>query len=167
MGLSHKNVDVTAIPKMEVTKLHETEQLKPHIVIYVPAYEQRLRTLIRLARDASIDPVLITQPALYGDSIDLATGVDLGSIRIGSSTGKVHWAILELYNEATRKIAEEEKVFVVDLAHELVKSSDYFYDYMHFTNTGSAEVAKIIQLHLTTYLRQKYPHFRKAQSTGH
>jgi lysophospholipase L1-like esterase len=45
---------------------------------------------------------------------------------------------LESYNDVMRAIAEEHSVPVYDLARSLPKSSDYFYDDVHFNVEGAA-----------------------------
>jgi len=116
-------------------------------------YRERLTRLLDRTRQAGIRPVLITQPALLGDSVDPATGVDLGRLsfdgRIASST---RWKQLELYNDATRGVGRANGVHVVDLARQLPKDSRLFIDFFHFSPLGAERVAEIVAAELRPLL---------------
>jgi len=117
-----------------------------------------LRVLIRICRDAGIQPVLITQPALYGAGRDPVTGVDLELVEVRrDQNGTMAWRILDLYNDVTRPVADEADCPLIDLAHELPKSSEYFYDYHHFTNAGAGAVAEVVANGLSTSLKHPDP----------
>ncbi len=126
-------------------------------------YENRLKKIIKICKDNGINPVFITQPAVYGFSIDETTGADLEKIIIHDWTeaiprsGKYKWQILEMFNDITRKVAVENEVLLIDLAKELPKNTDYFYDYIHYSEKGAEEVAKVINKSLCPYLQYKYP----------
>jgi lysophospholipase L1-like esterase len=50
---------------------------------------------------------------------------------------------LEIYNAATRRVAEREHVLLIDLARKLPKDSRYFSDLVHFSKLGAAKIAEI------------------------
>ena len=159
-GLPHKEVDITSLPHADSLDSDLSAVLESHINTFVPAFKRRLKKIIKLAKSNQINPVLVTQPLLYGKGIDPATGVNLSTLRIDNhTTGHAAWAILELYNEATKKVGRQENVLTIDLAQELEKTSDYFYDGLHFTNSGSAAVARIIYMHFRPYMLEKYSLF--------
>ncbi|MFC1750793.1 SGNH/GDSL hydrolase family protein, partial [Pseudomonadota bacterium] len=94
---------------------NSAEFLQEKLESYEPgleAYKSRLIKLIELSRENNIDPILITQPAVYGGGVDSETGVDLGSIPVGSDgddwqngyTGHTKWTILESYNQVVREV---------------------------------------------------------------
>lgn len=120
-------------------------------------FQFRLRYFIRLARAHDIEPVLVTQPVLYGEGVDPETGVDLGNIQVGDLSGADRWSILEMYNDTTRQVGASEGVWVVDLASELPKNSKYFYDFNHYSNQGAAKVAEIIAEKLSPFLARAFP----------
>ncbi len=105
--------------------------------------------------------MLITQPALYGPGKDEPTGVDLGAIAVGELNGSAMWDILESYNDVTREVGRDEEVLVVDLAAEMPKNSDLYYDFLHFSNAGAKVVAEILADRLTPSLQTKFPPFRR------
>jgi len=127
----------------------------------VNEYGSRLKELIYLCRQNSIEPVFITQASLVGEGIDSLTGVNLGTYRLNDLTnGKQYWKRLELYNSETIQVANASNVFVIDLAHQLPKQSIYFYDMSHFNIPGCATVADLIANKLEPYLKERYPTFQ-------
>ena len=132
--------------------------LKDHQDHYLRPYKDRLEKLITICREHNILPVLLTQPVLYGEGVDEASGVDLGHRFVAKDmNGATAWQVLELYNDVTREVGREQGVLVIDLAREMPKNSAYYYDLMHYTNAGAARVADIIAAHLTPFLAQKFP----------
>ena len=61
--------------------------------------------------------------------------------------------MLEKYNDGTRQIAKQKQIPLIDLAHLLPKSSEYFYDLVHFTNEGAEKTGQILYDSLRVMLR--------------
>lgn len=147
-GLTHtlwnfyelNQIDIPAEEVPLITLEHKQKYLAP--------YAERLNKLIEISRQNSIEPVLITQPSVFGDLIDPTTGINLARVSTSGRNGKVFWQILELYNEVVRNIAAEHHVGLIDLAREMPKRTEYYYDTFHFTNTGCQKVAEIVFQHL-------------------
>jgi lysophospholipase L1-like esterase len=120
-------------------------------------YRMRLGEMIGLCKANNIEPIFITQPSLMGEQIDTLTGVDLATYPVSPTVnGKLFWKYLELYNSETKKVANDSGLFLIDLANELPKTSRFFYDAIHFNNTGSAKVGEIVAGKLVPYFRVKY-----------
>ena len=120
----------------------------------LPAFASRVAAIVDECRRHGIEPVLVTQPALYGDGIDPATGVDLSTVQTsGAANGRLWWKVLERYNDVTRRTAKERGVFLIDAARELPKDSRIFYDFMHFSNDGAVRLGDILAMHLEPWLR--------------
>lgn len=127
------------------------------------AYEQRLRELIAMTRAAGAEPILLTQPALFGVGVDPSTGLELGPLVVEGTwnpTGSgeyaaLRWAVLELYNDVTRSVAAETHTPVVELARQLPKDSSYYVDWIHYSNAGSRAVADVVARGLRPILREK------------
>ena len=113
---------------------------------YLPGYEERLNFLINSCIKNNIQPVLITQPSLFGEGRDPVTGANLENRRIGlyNYNGKLWWLVLEEYNNVTRKVAKDHQILLIDLAKKMPRSSLYFYDMVHFTEAGADTVSQII-----------------------
>ena len=152
----HHPVDLTKTKSREITEKQIEEEKEEHRKKHLKSYARRLIKLMEISRENNIEPVFITQPYLLGKGIDDRTGVDLATVdAFSSGNGKMAWEILELYNDVVRQVGQDHKVLVIDLARELPKSSRIFYDFFHYTNEGSAEIANIIYQHLNPFLQQK------------
>ena len=121
----------------------------------VKQYGTRIKQLIDICRQSNIEPVFITQPCLLGDTTDDVTGVDMSTFPLGNKNGKLTWAALQMYNDETRVVCNNNNVYVIELANQLPKSSKYFYDAYHFNNTGCREVSEIIYEGLSGYFSGK------------
>lgn len=147
-GLHHAILDFRSLPSAADpgrAELPEADRLN--------AYAERLRELLALSRAQGMTPVLLTQPALYGDGLDPDTGLDLATVQTGGGlTGHMAWARLEAYNDVTRRVARAEGAELVDLAAALPKRSAFFYDFIHFSNAGNEAVADIVFMALRDFL---------------
>ncbi len=158
-GLVHANIDFAKLPTLDVDNDRLNALLAEHRRLYLKPYAQRLQKLIGETREHGIEPVLLTQPMIYGNVIDQMSGADLARVDIGGVNGKTSWEILELYNEVVRQVASQNQVLLIDLATAVPKNSRYFYDTFHFTNEGCQLVAEIIFKQLARFLSAKYPQY--------
>jgi hypothetical protein len=60
----------------------------------------------------------------------------------------------------TRQVAQKKGVLLIDLARELPRDSASYYDYLHYTESGAAAVAGIVDRHLAPWLARRFPSFR-------
>jgi len=150
-GLTSAGVDYAALPDAHDDAVSLDAEQKARAA--VPAFADRVRALIDTSRSLGIDPVLITQPALYGGSADPTTRIDFSNRRVNAyENGASAWRSLEFYNAATRAVGASRHVLVIDLASELPKDSRDFYDFVHFSKAGAATVADIIRKQLAPVL---------------
>jgi lysophospholipase L1-like esterase len=160
MKVVHQEIDFRTIPPLAVSAPAEAAKVRLVKEKYLGPYERRLKRLVEIARQHGITPVFLTQPVLYGNLKDPATGVDLGQMQVTDDmNGKLAWEVLELYNDTTRKVGKEQGVLVIDLAAKLPKDSLYYYDFMHFTNEGGEKVADLIYADLKPFLARKFPQY--------
>ena len=145
--------------KINVPDGERSRLLEVHRTKHLKGYEERLQHLIDLSKQCSIQPLLVTQPALYGTAKDPVTGTDLSKIDVHGIDGETAWKVLELYNEVTRRVAKRNQVFLIDLAQQMPKSSEFFYDAIHFTNAGASKVAQIIYQSLCPYIAEHKKEF--------
>lgn len=159
-GLVHTQLDLKNLPQ----KLFDAAQEKAFLSKYTPqlleAYRVRVQKLIKACRDNGIDPVFMTQPALYGLGVDLRTGVDLGAVKVHDGNGAVCWKALEMYNDILRMECARARVLCVDLADRMPKDSAFYYDFYHFTPEGAERVAAIVYAELGPFLEKRYRSFR-------
>jgi lysophospholipase L1-like esterase len=151
-GLSHRSsVDHSGLENVELLQLTDEarrERLGSLNRSALNAFRQRLNELVRQTHAMGAIPILVTQPALFGGGIDPITGIDLCKVRMGEEDGFVAWSKLEAYNEITRTVGHESKSLVIDMARELPKSSEYFYDLIHNNNAGASLIADLMAPHL-------------------
>ncbi|MDQ7823589.1 MAG: SGNH/GDSL hydrolase family protein [Candidatus Eremiobacteraeota bacterium] len=160
--LAHKSIDISTLESLDIPEETVAREVARHRERHIPAYRARLLRLIETSRACGIEPLFLTQPALYGKGTDQATGVSLETLKVyEGSSGKLEWSILEAYNEATREVCREKGVNFIDLAGKMPKNSAYYYDYIHFTNAGAAKVADIVYDALKPHLREKYGQYAR------
>lgn len=153
-----EEVDFRTAPTLEVAAKEQAAKKRWFQERYLGPYEIRLTRLVEMALSHDIVPILITQPVLYGDQTDPATGVDLGKLQVTKDmNGGLAWEVLELYNDITRKVGREKGALVIDLARKLPKNTIYYFDLTHFTNEGAEKAAAIIYGELRPYLARKFP----------
>jgi hypothetical protein len=123
---------------------------------YLAAYRQRIDSIISLCLQAGIQPVLITQPSLYGAYIDSATHISVGNKWMAKDPSgencQLMEKVLELYNNVLRSYSG--KVPVIDLARLMPKQSIYFYDFVHVTNSGAEKMASLLFQELSPLLKK-------------
>lgn len=153
LGVGHQwELDLRTEPTMTIDPAASAALLADHGSKYVPRFRQRLHALVTTARAAGIEPVLITQPTLFGQTKDPTTGAEIGPQIHANRPAAEHWQILEIYNDATRALGVSENILVIDLARALPKDSALFYDWTHYTNAGAERVAAIIAGDLIPFL---------------
>lgn len=160
-GLIHQKIELDQLPLLDATPEAEQQYLAEFAnAHYLGGFEERVRKLVAISQANGIEPVLLTQPLLAGAGTDDVTHVDLARVVFSPGrNGKMWWDLLEKYNDVTRRVGEEKGLLVIDVAHELPKSSRYFYDFLHYTNAGADAISGIIYKHLCPELNRKFPSF--------
>ena len=118
------------------TKIETQEEINKQLEFhkkYQPQYKARVQELVSKCISNHIIAVLVSQNLIAGDSTS-------------------DWQVLEVYNETTRQVAEENKIHFIDLAHKLEKKPQYFFDEMHYTNEGAEVVSQILYDDLSAYI---------------
>lgn len=140
----HASVDLGEMGTVRGINRKKVRELKEHHEIYAKHFARRLQELVNMAVENDVVPILITQPSLVGEGKDNVTGYDLEKVHYcHESGGKVFWQALEIYNDATRQVSRDNELLLIDLAQDMPKSTDLFYDCVHFTNRG-AEIASYL-----------------------
>lgn len=114
------------------------------------AYAARLRELVGLCRVRGATPRLMTQPVLWRPDLSPQDEAQLWMGIRADGTYASAAALAEgmaRYDDATRRIAGELEVDLVDLARR-VTAPAAFYDDCHLTVAGSREVAEAVLEHL-------------------
>ena len=153
----HKEVDFRNLHDTILTQSYADSLLKKQ-TNYLAGYKSRIDSLIKLCRQNNIEPIWLTQPSLYGDYTDPDTQQPMKNkiVRGSSPLNNYELAgkILERYNEIVRSFGKEIKI--VDLATQMPKQTNLYYDNIHLTNKGAEQVGKIIAAELSSYLKNKF-----------
>lgn len=112
----------------------------------VPSYATNLETLVGVSKAQRFRLVFMTQQTTWNSAVDpeakrwhwlrLCEGVTYREDRMDTA--------LESLNDAMRRVAGEHAVPLYDLARELPKSLEYFYDDCHFNDRGAANTAQAL-----------------------
>ncbi len=153
-GLIHKDVNFSTLKDTVLSDQNTTAILQKQAV-YLTQYRQRITAMIAICKASNAQPILITQPSMFGNYIDSNTMVYMGS-KIIPDTDPVTNAVvmdkvLDKYNDVVRSFSKEVKV--IDLAALMPKNSIYYYDFMHYTNEGCSKIATIISAQLAPILK--------------
>ncbi len=103
------------------------------------SYRDNLRTLAGIARAHGFQLVFATHPSTWNSTVD-PTARERHWMRVydGVVYSEVAMdAALEELNDVMRAVAMEDSVPLYDLAREIPKSSEYFYDDCHFNREGA------------------------------
>lgn len=129
---------------------------------------KNLEKIVQASQEGKFAVVFCTQPTLWCEkpspaeaALYLAGGVgphtDWIQNKIYYSPGLLN-RLMEEFNDVTRRVCRENNLLCVDLARDLPKKAEYFYDDMHFSEAGAEKVAEIIGDHLIArYGKEKAP----------
>jgi lysophospholipase L1-like esterase len=153
-GLIHKDVDFAALKDTVLPQPYINTIIKKQDS-YLKQYRQRIVEMINICKANNVQPILLTQPSMFGNYTDSATMINMGNKIIPDTDPVVNamteQKILELYNDVVRSFSNEVKV--IDLAVLMPKNSSYYYDFLHYTNSGCSKIAAILSVALTPYLK--------------
>lgn len=115
------------------------------------AYGARVAALIKAIKDRGVPCLLVTQPALWSDSLSAAAKRRLLVARIFPAgrewdllaPEKLH-PVLDKWNATLARVAERENVPVVDAARELNGREEFFFDDFHLNDAGCAALAELV-----------------------
>jgi lysophospholipase L1-like esterase len=151
-GLIHRQVDYAK----QGTVYLPFDSMMKHITAqapYLSAYRQRILTLDSVCKANNIRAIFITQPSLFGNFVDPATGLNFTRIKITDGRNSVlEKNILELYNDELRNLEKEGKINTIDMAKAMPKNSAYYYDFTHYTSSGTDTFGRMLSDSLLSYL---------------
>lgn len=139
-------LNLKTLSSVEVSAIESERTLKLHRSRYLPSFRARLEELVARTAKLGAKPVLMTQPALYGNVVDAETGLVIDKLEV-SGTGlpaQLQWEVLELYNAVTRDVAATHGLHLIDLARQVPKDSSLYFDWIHYSNIGAEVVAELV-----------------------
>ncbi|MFC1517412.1 SGNH/GDSL hydrolase family protein [Candidatus Margulisiibacteriota bacterium] len=160
MKLEYGIIDLDEVRSDKVSTAEKKLALQENRQKFLAPYQVRLIKLVNICKENGITPILITQPALWGNQIITTKNGKPMVIDLKNTRYAQDWAILELYNNVTRKVGQQENILVIDLAKKMPKKLEYYSDPFHFVPKGSKIVANIIAVSSYPYLRSRFPEYR-------
>ncbi len=123
--------------KIELRRSHPASEMPPRTDI--ESYRRNLETIVGVAQAHKIDLVLMTQQTTWNSGIDpTARNWHWLNYRAGVTYREdLMDQALEKLNDAMREIARTHSITIYDLAREIPKSSEFFYDDVHFNVKGA------------------------------
>ena len=91
-GLHHTEIDLRTAGTLDLPPGTTSRMVRDYEADSLPFFAARLSMLVKVCRDHGIEPVLITQPTLYGPGVDPVTGVNLCGGKGGGQKRRVHRA---------------------------------------------------------------------------
>lgn len=143
-GLIHKDVDFRQLKDTTYTAAYMQKTITKQ-KNYLVGYQSRLQEIITLCKANHIQPILLTQPSLYGSFRDSTTAVQMDLKFHESNPAKnnlLQELVLEEYNHVVRSFSTQ--ATVIDLAKLMPKNTAYYYDFIHLNKQGAAKVAEIL-----------------------
>jgi hypothetical protein len=110
-------------------------------------YERNLMRIVRASREHGVKLAFVTQPALWDDGLpeEQARYALFGRRADGSYTSLGSLARgMALYNQRMAAVARREGVPWIDLASRVPRSTEAFYDDLHFNERGAEIVADVL-----------------------
>ncbi len=122
----------------------KTDALPP-LAPLLDEYELQLMRIVRLSREKRVRLILLTQPTLWQENMP----GELESLTYGGQTpdgdylsNDARVKAMKAYNALMRTVCLREEIECVDLAAELPKTTEVFYDDVHFNERGARRVAQ-------------------------
>jgi lysophospholipase L1-like esterase len=129
----------------------------PNMSSGLAEYSRNLSGIAQCAETRGVRLILMTQPSLYRDDL---TAQEISTLWMGgigplsAEPGQGYYSVealeeaFRMYNQALRTFCEEESIELIDLEAVIPKSTAVFYDDVHFTEHGAAEVASVVAEYL-------------------
>jgi lysophospholipase L1-like esterase len=160
-GQSGARLDTTGIrlsewrsARKQASVLRET---LPDLSNALAIYESNLARILDLAAAAGVHVTLLTQPSLWSEDLTQASrdllwtgGPTLDQV----GPGKEYFSVgalaqgMRLYNERMLRLCRWRDADCLDLASQVPRTQEFFWDDVHFTEAGSRLVAERVARHL-------------------
>lgn len=147
-----QDTDGAVYEKLRRNRKNATRYLDtfPDLSIALTAYAKNLNAIVDAAEAHGTNVVFATQPSLWADNLPQKEADLLWMGRVGKysddsaadyySAGTLARA-MQTYNDALLQVCRERSLECLDLAAEVPKNAEMFYDDVHFTEAGSQVVA--------------------------
>jgi hypothetical protein len=139
-GLGHSEVNVQKWPEAD-TLNWQNEMVNDDVL---KAYTLRLQLLAQLCKMCGAKPVFVTQPCMFANAVDSSGGRYLGNLLYRQQSGLHYLHRLNMMNDALRTFCAKGGYPCIDAAKQLPAGAANYYDFFHYTKTGSAAMGRIV-----------------------
>lgn len=139
-----KNVILKYFPEKQYSPFPELKRFDTVLQSGIIAFERNLRSMIYLAKSENIKVILSTFVIPLNDD-NLKKDPERFRNLLHFTPTLTYKGILDAnikYNNATKELAEEENIPLIDSDKIMPKSLEYFDDYVHFNDKGALLMAK-------------------------
>ncbi|MBK8255267.1 MAG: SGNH/GDSL hydrolase family protein [Polyangiaceae bacterium] len=129
----------------------------PDLKEALSTYRKNLETTVDLAAASKVQIVLLTQPTFWRDDLTEAEQKLLWMGGVGNfqkEPGHAYYSAgalakaMAAFNETLLAVCKDKGLVCVDLAAEIPKTTEYFYDDCHFGQRGAEKIAAVVASHL-------------------
>ncbi|MBF0267990.1 MAG: SGNH/GDSL hydrolase family protein [Alphaproteobacteria bacterium] len=114
----------------------------------IAAFKGNLRLFVHMARDLGFQPVLMTQPNMFGPLASQEVRSAYDRMSVSGINFDRYSELYAAFNESIRQVGDELIVDIIDLDREMGKLQSDYFDLVHFETSGSHRAAEIISRHL-------------------
>lgn len=109
---------------------------------FIDEFRKNIKTFIVICRVRNVNPVLMTQASNFS--------FDLKSVPVISRI------LFKKFNNVIREVSAENDMILIDLDKKFSDNSKYFYDYIHYNDSGSIAVSKYIANILSPEIKKNW-----------
>jgi lysophospholipase L1-like esterase len=129
----------------------------PDLTTVLVVYERKLNEIIDLAEARRVRPILLTQPSIWREDLpnDAEDRLWFGGPPLNQpQENGEYYSVralaegLAAYNQVMLGVCAARRVECIDLAREVPKEGDIFWDDVHYTDRGSRLIAETVANHL-------------------
>jgi len=117
-------------------------------------FKANLNSFVEISKANNITPVLMTQASRFTEKPDDVIMKNLQNLDAMNLTYSEYRSLFQAMNQVIRIVALEKSVLLIDLEKEVPPTNQYMSDPVHFTNSGSELVAKIISAKLAPLVEE-------------
>src|SRR4030042_6026680 len=136
--------------KLWYQKLKPREVLELNSFPGLASYKHNIQTIIDLARLDGTTVVLMTQPTLIKENLSPEEKPLLHMVNVETVGKNSRWSYasaqrgMDQYNNVMRSIATDRNVALIDLEKTVPKSTEYFYDDVHYQDKAYPLIVKTV-----------------------
>jgi hypothetical protein len=124
-------------------------------------YIKNITTIIELAKLDDTKVILMTEPSLFKKNMSPSEISAVLMLKVEAINDTMVWSIetvtegMSQYNDAIKKIAKEQNLYLIDLDKYVPKELKYFHDEVHYNDITFPIVAELVAKELNSFLEKE------------